>query len=54
MDLPDFEAHADYWKRQAELHPDDVEVLDMRALAVAEYIVQIAALVYFNPDLEID
>lgn len=52
MDLPDFEAHADYWKRQVELHPDDQEILDMRTLAVAEYIVQIEAIVYFSDQLE--
>lgn len=54
MDLPDYEAHADYWTRQVELHPNDIDILDMRAMAVAELIVQHEAICYLNPDLEID
>lgn len=52
MDLPDYQAHADYWTRQVELHPASAEVLDMRALAMAELIVQTEAVCYLNPDLE--
>lgn len=52
MDLPDYEAHADYWNRQAELKPDDIEIVDMRALAVAELIVQREAMVYLNPEAD--
>jgi len=52
MDIHDLEAHADYWQRQVELHPDDIEILDMRAMVVAELIVQQEVIIYFNPELE--
>ena len=44
MDTHDFEALKDYWDRQADLHPEDIDILSMRALVVAEYIVHLAQL----------
>jgi len=50
MDLPDFEAEAEYWDRQAELHPQDQEIQAMRIMSAAEYLVQLAVIEWFNAE----
>ena len=50
MDLSDYEAHAHYWQRQAEIKPDNDAILVMRIMAVADYIIQAATISYFNPE----
>lgn len=50
MDLSDFEAHAAYWDRQVELYPDDFDILAMRILAVADFVVQHEIINFFNDE----
>ena len=53
MDLYDFKAQADYWNRQAELYPDNTEVLTARVIVIADYIIQLEAIRVLNPDDEL-
>jgi len=51
----DYKAHSDYWQRQAELHPEDMDVLIMRTLVAADYLIHLAVVDWFNsgrPELE--